>query len=106
MSSARNQIWRKRFNMCRYCFNILLFFTLLSLFVLISLIFGIIVFRSPEWAEWYYQSIFLPLNKSWQKLLGFTDAPYYLVMIVLIFILIMGQWMLARGQNWRSALIS
>src|SRR5690625_1497135 len=27
-------------------------------------------------------------------------------MIVLIFILIMGQWMLARGQNWRSALIS
>lgn len=92
--------------MIRYFIKKHFLFSLLILFALISLIFGMMVFRSPDLAEWYYQSVFLPVNKGWQKLLRFSDAPYYLVMLVLVFILLTGQWMMARGRGWRSALIS
>lgn len=83
-----------------------LLFSVLTLFSLGSLIFGIILFRSPSTAEWYYNSVFLPLNRNWQKILQFSDVPYYLVLIGIVFILLVGQWMMARGQGWKYALLS
>jgi len=83
-----------------------LLFSVLTGFALVSFVFGFIIFRSPSIGDWYYRSVFIPLNRGWQKILDFSDVPYYLVLLGLVFILLVGQWMMARGAGLKSALIS
>ena len=72
----------------------------------ISLIYGMLIFGNAGWGDWYYLKIFIPLNVHLQSVLRFSEAPFYIVMAMVFFIILMGHIISGFGKSWRDHLIS
>lgn len=76
-------------------------FILILGFGLVSLIFGILVFNNSDWGDWYYSRIYIPMNLGLHKVLEFSSAPMYLVLLFILFIFIIGGLLSIGGHSWK-----
>lgn len=81
-------------------------FVIIFFIGLISLIFGILIFGSTSWGDWYYMKVFVPVNVKVQSVLRFSDAPFYLVLGMMFFIILIGHILSVYGKPWRDNLLS
>ena len=80
-------------------------FCLILCFGVASLIFGVLVFGNSSWGDWYYSQIYVPLNAGFQELLEFSTVPFYMVVVLLGFILIIGGALGMGGHSWKTKLV-
>ncbi len=83
-----------------------LIFSLILCFGLISLVFGILVFGNAAWGDWYYHTIFVPINAGLQSLMAFSPTPFYLVLLGVVFIIIIGGFLALSGRPWKVIVLS
>ncbi len=81
-------------------------FVLILLIGIVSLIFGILVFGDGGWGDWYYAQIFVPVNKAWQSAMQYSSVPFYMVVIFIFFILVIGGLISSAGSSWKNNLLS
>ncbi|MBY5958785.1 DUF3810 domain-containing protein [Membranicola marinus] len=83
-----------------------LLFCFILLAGLITLVFGLLIFNDVTWAHWYYNRFFIPVNTTMQSVLQFSETPFYMVVLVICFVLLIGQIMSVAGEGWRRGLVS
>lgn len=67
---------------------------------------GVLIFNDPSWGDWYYQEVYIPLNRNLQSILNFSEAPFYMVLIVVLLIIMVGQILSGKGDSWQKKTVS
>ncbi|WP_236974909.1 DUF3810 family protein [Membranihabitans maritimus] len=78
-----------------------------ALFVgFLTMCFGIWVNASQDHADWFYKTIFVPLNKNLQSVGKFSEVPVYQVLLAITFVIIVAGIIGLRSDSWRHILLN